>query len=73
MPIDDQFDPIIFRWLGSFRSVFTVHCAHWLAAIPFALIAPIPWISLRFSLRTLLIATTLVAVALGAIVLATRM
>jgi hypothetical protein len=32
------------------------------------LIAVIPWVPTRFSLRTLLIATTLVAVGLGAIV-----
>jgi hypothetical protein len=43
---------------------------HWLLALLFAALAVIPWISRswRFSLRTLLIATTLVAVGLGIIV-----
>jgi hypothetical protein len=43
---------------------------HWLLAVLFAALAVIPWISRswRFSLRTLLIATTLVAVGLGVIV-----
>ena len=36
------------------------------------LIAAIPWIPSRFSLRTLLIVTTLVAVLLGALVYAVR-
>jgi hypothetical protein len=34
--------------------------------------AAIPWVGYRFSLRTLLIATTLVAVGLAAIVYASR-
>ena len=40
---------------------------HWLIALLFAVIAVIPWLRWRFSLRTLLIATTLVAVGLGII------
>jgi hypothetical protein len=45
---------------------------HWLPALFLAAIAVIPWISRswRFSLRTLLIALTLVAVGLGVIVVA---
>ena len=40
---------------------------HWFAVAVFATLAGVPWIHLRsrFSLRTLLIATTLVAVVLG--------
>jgi len=40
---------------------------HWFLVFMFAAIAVAPWIrwSNRFSLRTLLIATTLIAVALG--------
>ena len=47
---------------------------HYLAVAFAALLAGVPWIgwSTRFSLRTLLIATTLVAVALAAIVYASR-
>ena len=37
---------------------------HWVPALVFATIAAIPWIHWRFTLRTLLIATTLVAVGL---------
>jgi hypothetical protein len=36
--------------------------------LPFAVLAVLPWIRLRFGLRTLLIATTLIAVVLGLIV-----
>jgi hypothetical protein len=43
---------------------------HWFAFMSFAFLAAVPWIrwSKSFSLRTLLIATTLVAVALGVVV-----
>ena len=49
---------------GNFR------VAHWLAVLFFATLGIVssPWIKWRFSLRTLLIATTLVAVVLGLIV-----
>jgi hypothetical protein len=44
---------------------------HWFTAMSFAFLAAVPWIrwSKSFSLRTLLIATTLVAMVLGALVL----
>jgi hypothetical protein len=41
---------------------------HWFAATFIGLLACIPWVPVRFSLRTLLIATALIAVALGIIV-----
>jgi hypothetical protein len=44
----------------------------WLAVISTAGLAIVPWLICRFSLRTLLIATTLVAVGLGLIVWGTR-
>ncbi len=40
----------------------------WSLVVPMAILAAVPWIRWRFSLRTLLIATTLVAVVLGLIV-----
>jgi hypothetical protein len=43
---------------------------HWLLALLFAVGAALPWLPWRFSLRTLLIATTLVAVVMVVIVLA---
>jgi hypothetical protein len=48
---------------------------HWLVILVMGVVAVVPWIRqlrLRFSLRTMLIATTLVAVVLGLIVWAVR-
>lgn len=42
-----------------------VRFPHWFLALLFATVAASPWFRWRFSLRTLLIATTLVAVLLG--------
>jgi hypothetical protein len=52
------------------RVVTALLVPHWLPALLFATLAAAPWISRswRFSLRTLLIATTLVAILLGLIV-----
>src|SRR5262245_34253035 len=41
---------------------------YWFAVLTTALVATLPWLRLRFSLRTLLIATTIIAVALGIVV-----
>jgi hypothetical protein len=40
---------------------------HWLLTLLFAMLAGAPWLGWRFSLRTLLIGMTVVAVALGLI------
>jgi hypothetical protein len=53
--------------IGYYRPVCYVPC--WLAVGILGLFASAPWFRFRFSLRTLLIATTLVAVGLGAIVI----
>jgi hypothetical protein len=45
---------------------------YWFSALVAATVATLPWLCWRFSLRTLLIATTLVALVLGAIVYAVR-
>ena len=45
---------------------------HWFAVAVSGLMVVAPWLPLRFSLRTLLIATTLVAVGLGLVVWASR-
>jgi hypothetical protein len=50
---------------------FAVTCPSWLLVVVILAIAGAPWVR-RFSLRTLLIATTLVAVVLGVIVWTTR-
>jgi hypothetical protein len=49
--------------------LFAIVAPHGLLVLLFATLASIPWIKRRFTLRTLLIATTLVAVVLGLIVL----
>ena len=45
---------------------------HWTLATFTAVLGALPWLRRRFSLRTLLIATTLIAVALAAIVYESR-
>ena len=47
---------------------YEVVLPHWLFVVPFAILAAASWVRWRFSLRTLLIATTLVAILLGLIV-----
>jgi hypothetical protein len=47
---------------------FSVVIPHWFVLIVLATCATLPWVRWRFSLRTLLIATTLVPVVLGLIV-----
>ena len=61
----------ILGWTGRHRSVILVYCAHWVAALVTSALAAAPWVrTLRwqFSLRTLLIATTMIAMILGLIV-----
>jgi hypothetical protein len=45
---------------------------HWFLAVAAGTLAALPWIRWRFSLRTLLIATTLIAVVLAAVAVASR-
>jgi hypothetical protein len=54
-------------WLRGHR--YTVAFPHWLFITTMATLVAIPWLPWRFSLRTLLIATTLFAVGLAIIVL----
>jgi hypothetical protein len=67
-------DPILRRpnrfGLGvSYPPPYTVlHAPLWLLALLSATLAATPWLPWRFSLRTLLIATTLIAVVLGVVV-----
>jgi hypothetical protein len=53
-------------WLRGHR--YTVAFPHWLFITTMATLVAIPWLRWRFSLRALLIATALIAVALGLIV-----
>jgi hypothetical protein len=66
---DDEFDSAFkFRW-KDFDSDIWVTMPTWLIVSLTAVLASLPWLPLkRFSLRTLLIKTTLVAVVLGLIV-----
>jgi hypothetical protein len=52
---------------GTTAYVYVPHC---FAAFLVAMFAALPWLRWRFSLRTLLIATTLIAVVLGLVVYA---
>jgi hypothetical protein len=52
------------------RTRFSMSCPHWFAALIAAVISLAPWLPWRFSLRTLLVVTTLVALGLGVIAMA---
>lgn len=54
-------------WNDSDGSMREVSVSYWLLTSATVFVAAIPWLRWRFSLRTLLIFTTLVAVALGLI------
>ena len=54
------------------RSYWIVFFPYWFPTLLSASLAAVPWLRWKFSLRTLLIATTLVAVVLGFAVYATR-
>jgi hypothetical protein len=58
-----------FLGFGYFNSGSTVIAVvpYWFAVMLFGMLGTLPWLRYRFSLRTLLIATTLVAVGLGLI------
>lgn len=60
--------------LARFTSHTAILVPHWFQVVVFVLIAAVPWSpwSRRFSLRTLLIATTLLAVVLGLAVWSAR-
>jgi hypothetical protein len=58
-------------WFGVLIWIFT-SVPFWLATILVLSLAPLPWMRWCFTLRTLLIATTLVAVVLGLAVWATQ-
>ena len=58
--------PSYSRMWAIYRSAVCV--PYWFATLFFTVLATLPWFRWRFSLRTLLIATTLVAVVLGLIV-----
>ncbi len=69
----DDFGPNIGRDVSRFTfnwssSKLEARCAVWLLALFPIGLAVFPWVRYRFSLRTLLIATTIIAVGLGLIV-----
>ena len=63
-PVSDFPSPI---WGGRLQNsiVDQVFMPYWILVLSSVVIASVPWLRWRFSLRTLLIATTLVAVVLG--------
>jgi hypothetical protein len=66
----DRWDRNTPHWI--FRKDHAVVVPHWFPLAIVATLAAAPWLPSRFSLRALLIATTLVAVVLGLIVYAAR-
>lgn len=61
----------VFGWGDDWKQRFII-IPHWFAAILLAAAGGLSWFRFRFTLRTLLIATTLVAVVLGLVVYAVR-
>jgi hypothetical protein len=49
-----------------------IYVGHWIVLLMVSITAGLPWLRWRFSLRTLLIATTLVAFGLGSIIALSR-
>jgi hypothetical protein len=54
------------------QEYFGIRLPYWFLSTATAILVPAPWLKRRFSLRTLLIATTLVAVVLGLVCYAVR-
>lgn len=54
--------------LYELKGVWTIMAPHWFSELLSATFAVVPWLRWRFSLRTLLIAITLMAVVLGVLV-----
>ena len=71
-PLEDaEFHFVSIGGVGRFGiPLSTIYFSHWIPALIAATLAVVPWLPRRFSLRTLLIATTLIAVVLGLIVAA---
>jgi hypothetical protein len=55
-------------YFGSSLGVTAIWFPFWAITLPVLLCGTVPWLSWRFSIRTLLITTTLIAVGLGLIV-----
>ncbi len=60
------------RWETSKTGRFFAYIPHWFVIILAATSGIVPWLRWHFSLRTLLIATTLIALVLGLAVYAAR-
>jgi len=70
-PLDESFytrHGIAGFYLGLSSDDCEVNLPHWFLFLVFSTVAALPWLRFYFTLRTLLIATTLVAVVLGLIV-----
>jgi hypothetical protein len=74
--IDPPLDFIIYPEFGFAAGRLTnasyFQLPHWFLVTVFAMLTTLPWLQSRFTLRTLLIVTTLVAVVLGLIVWSVR-
>src|SRR3954453_20092145 len=67
-PMYPEMKPPLFHYERGPLSGFEIDVPHWFLAILFGTVATVPWIGKRFSVRTLLIATTVVAGFVGLVV-----
>jgi hypothetical protein len=61
-----------FYYDGDSWTNYCINAPYWILILGSATIAAVPWLRVRYSLRTLLIATTFIAVLLGMIVWMSR-
>ncbi len=73
-PVDKDPHFRSFTWFNQLPRNFYVSIPHWFIALLIAALGSVPWLrwSKRFSVRTLLIATMLVALVLGLVVWSSR-
>ena len=71
-PVSDAFGDMPWFAFHSEPSLWCINAPHWLLILVLSTVAAALWMRSRFSLRTLLIAMTVVAVVLGAVVYAVK-
>jgi hypothetical protein len=70
--VPQQFPITWLRWRNLSTFSYRLFIPIWLIALALSALSAAPWIKPRFTLRTLLIATTLLAVVLGLVIWAAR-
>jgi hypothetical protein len=72
MHLDHRYVLPLFEWDNNLPAHFIAGLPHWVAAALTPAFALAPWFTFRFSLRTLLIGVTVIAVLLGASIYSVR-